>query len=58
MSMLRILARFNPEIRTLVTSTDGLSLMLDTSATIKDFGWEPIPFQQSVLDTAAALQGN
>lgn len=58
LSVLRILARFNPEIRTLVTSTDGLSMKLDTSATIKDFGWEPIPFEKSVLDTAHALQSN
>ncbi len=54
--VLRILARFNEEIRTLVKSTDGLSMRLDTSATIKDFGWEPIPFEQSVLDTAQALK--
>ena len=58
LSVLRILARFNPEIRTLVTSADGLSMKLDTSATIKDFGWEPIPFEKSVLDTARALQTN
>jgi nucleoside-diphosphate-sugar epimerase len=54
--VLRILARFNEEIRTLVKSTDGLSMRLDTSATVKDFGWEPIPFEQSVLDTAQALK--
>jgi len=54
--VLRLLARFNEEIRTLVKSTDGLSMRLDTSATVKDFGWEPIPFEQSVLDTAKALK--
>ncbi len=56
--VLRILARFNEEIRGLVKSTDGLSMRLDTSATITDFGWEPITFEQSVLDTAHALQKN
>lgn len=56
--VLRILARFNEEIRGLVKSTDGLSMRLDTSATVKDFSWEPIPFEQSVLDTAHALQKN
>ena len=55
---LGLLARFNEEIRTLVKSTDGLSMRLDTSATVTDFSWEPIPFEQSVLDTAGALQKN
>ena len=56
LAVLRILARFNAEIRTLVKSTSGLSMRLDTSATLKDFSWEPISFDQSVLDTAQALQ--
>jgi len=56
LGVLRVLARFNPEIRTLVKSTDGLSMRLDTSATIKDFNWEPIQFEKSVLDTAQALK--
>jgi dihydroflavonol-4-reductase len=56
--VLRLLARFSEEIRTLVKSTDGLSMRLDTSATVTDFSWEPIPFEQSVLDTAHALQKN
>ena len=53
---LRILARFNGEIRSLVTSTDGLSMRLDISATKRDLNWQPMPFEQSVLDTARALE--
>lgn len=53
---LRILARFNSEIRSLVSSTDGLSMKLDISATTKDFEWQPMAFEQSVLDTARALE--
>jgi nucleoside-diphosphate-sugar epimerase len=56
LTVLRVLARFNAEIRMLVKSTDGLSMRLDTSTTVKDFGWEPIPFEQSVLDTAKAFK--
>lgn len=54
--VLRILARFNNEIRSLVTSTDGLSMRLDISATKNDFDWQPMDFEQSVLDTAQALE--
>lgn len=54
--VLRILARFNGEIRSLVSSTDGLSMKLDISATKRDLNWYPMPFEQSVLDTAQALE--
>jgi nucleoside-diphosphate-sugar epimerase len=54
--VLRILARFNSEIRSLVDSTDGLSMKLDISATKKDLNWQPMPFEQSVLDAAQALE--
>jgi dihydroflavonol-4-reductase len=54
--MLRILARFNGEIRSLVTSTDGLTMKLDISATKRDLNWTPMTFEQSVLDTARALE--
>jgi len=55
---LRILARFNSEIRSLVTSTDGLSMKLDISATERDLNWQPMTFEQSVLDTARVLERN
>jgi len=54
--VLRILARFNSEIRSLVTSTDGLTMKLDISATKRDLHWSPMSFEQSVLDTARALE--
>ncbi len=54
--VLRILARFNSDLRSLFTSTDGLSLKIDSSATKKDLEWQPMPFEQSVLDTAQALE--
>jgi dihydroflavonol-4-reductase len=56
MFALRILARFNSEIRSLVDSTDGLSMKLDISATKRDLNWSPMSFEQSVLDTARALE--
>ena len=54
--VLRILARFNGEIRSLVNSTDGLSMKLEISATKRDLNWSPMSFEQSVLDTARALE--
>ena len=55
MPVLRILARFNAQLRSLVSSTDGLTLKLDINTTMKDFDWKPISFEQSVIDTASAL---
>lgn len=57
MSVLRILSRFNSELKTLVTSTDGLTMKNDFSNTKADFDWTPMPFEQSVLDTASKLEG-
>ena len=56
--VLKFLSRFNPEIKSLVESTDGKTMMLDCSATMSNLDWKPMSFEQSVLDTAAALEGN
>ncbi len=56
MSVLRLLSRFNSALKTLVTSTDGLTLIIDISNTKADFDWTPMPFKQSVLDTASKLE--
>ncbi len=56
MWLLKILARFNSELAGLVDSVKGRSMMLDISTTKSDFSWTPITFEQSVRDTARALQ--
>ena len=33
-----------------------LAMKLDISATKRDLNWQPMPFEQSVLDTARALE--
>ena len=43
-------------IRSLVTSADGLSMKFDISATKRDLNWDPMRFEQSVLDAAQALE--
>jgi len=54
--VLRFLARFNREIRLNLKLSDGLSMRLDIEATKNDFGWQPMAFEASVLDTARAIQ--
>lgn len=54
--VLRILALFNSELRSLVQSTEGLTMRLDSSKTREVLSWTPREFKQSVLDTAEALE--
>jgi len=55
-ALIRVMGLFDAEIRGLVTYL-GKRVGADNTATLRDLEWTPIPFEQTVLDTAASLEG-
>lgn len=53
--LLRFLAKFDRETKGMIGLL-GMHLSSDNSETRSLFNWEPIPFKQSVLETAAAVK--
>ena len=53
--LLRLMAKFDREAKGMIGLL-GMNLSSDNSETRKLFDWTPIPFKQSVLETAAAVQ--
>jgi dihydroflavonol-4-reductase len=53
--LLRLLAKFDREAKGMIGLL-GMNLSSDNSETRNLFNWTPIPFKQSVLETAAAVQ--
>lgn len=53
--LLRLMAKFDREAKGMIGLL-GMHLSADNSETRNLFNWTPIPFKQSVLETAAAVQ--
>lgn len=53
--LLRFIAHFDRETKGMINLL-GMHLRSDNSETCKLFNWKPIPFEQSVLETAAAIK--
>ena len=53
--LLRLMAKFDREAKGMIGLL-GMDLSSDNSETRSLFNWTPIPFKQSVLETAAAVQ--
>ena len=53
--LLRIMAKFDREAKGMIGFL-GMNLSADNSETRNLFNWTPIPFKQSVLETAAAIK--
>jgi dihydroflavonol-4-reductase len=54
-ALIRIMGLFDAEIRGLAKYL-GKRVGADNAATLRDLEWTPIPFEQTVLDTAASLK--
>ena len=54
-AVVRLIGLFDREVRGLVGFL-GKHVGSDPSATVRDLGWTPIPFEKTVLDMAASLE--
>lgn len=54
-AVVRIMGLFDRDVRGLVSFL-GKRVGADNTATVRDLAWTPIPFEKTVLDTAASLQ--
>jgi dihydroflavonol-4-reductase len=54
-ALVRVMGLFEPDVRGLVKYL-GKRVGADNTATLRDLDWTPIPFDKTVLDTAASLK--
>jgi len=52
--LLKFMANFNPEAKGMLPFI-GNTIGADVSSTMRTFNWKPIPFEQTVLDTAQSV---
>ncbi|MEI6062896.1 MAG: aldehyde reductase [Bacteroidota bacterium] len=53
--LLKFIARFNNEMKGMLPFI-GNTVEADVSSTMKTFGWKPMPFEKTVLDTAKSVE--
>ncbi|MEI6823294.1 MAG: aldehyde reductase, partial [Bacteroidota bacterium] len=53
--LLKFIARFNDEMKGMLPFV-GNTIEADVSNTMKTFNWKPIPFKNTVLDTAKSVE--